>query len=240
MLTGEFRWSIYRCSLYYSYNFSIGLIFFKIIFLINLINLINLMWSASLKHLPHIPFPTDLWMKSYLPYSLATSTKFTWFFMTNTSYTFLFHMHVSLTYHSRPAGRTIGGLPSATSPFGDAFGCRRFAQSQSCPRVAYIQPLIDWRLYRPGPLSPTQRSSAGHPASEHSVEPTKGSTRQKHSLWCPCAQSTPFPSLPPGVGLKNTPSQASCTVLPISESASWGPSYGNNVMTILQVKETEP
>lgn len=100
---------------------------------------------------------------------------------------------MSLAYRSRPsrsspaAGGTIGGEPCMEN----------LSQPQSLPGKSHIQCLIDLVSQRPGPLTPTQNTSAGSraiPASELAAGSTEASLRPWHSLMCPCAQSTSFSS----------------------------------------------
>ena len=143
-------------------------------------------------------------------------------------------------HHLLQPGVPLVAYPQLSAPLGIALAADALFSHSPFPGWPISSTWLTWGCKGLTLTPQLRRVRQATPASELSVEPSDASTRWKHSLRCHCAQSPSFPFLPPSVRLQNTPSRTSCTVLPISESASWGPSYGNNVMTILQAKETEP
>lgn len=121
------------------------------------------MQSASPDIIPCVPFPRAFWIKSL---AMNTKPSLLDFCLQMSLACISFACTTSLTHHSASryapaAGVPLVDHPQLSAPVGTVLAAGCLAQSQSLPRVAYCQCLTDMRFGRPGPLSPTQDSSAG-------------------------------------------------------------------------------
>lgn len=149
-----------------------------------------------------------------------------------------------VTHHGRPAGipQLLGchhGSPSAVSPFGDCLGYR-MSCSLMVPSQGGLPIYSAWLTWGYKGLAPSPQLRTvlqGHPSFRALCGVYRGLHRDRITTWqVPVSSLLPSTSFPQVLDARTLPHRPPA-VTPISESAFWGPSWGNDIMTILQRKK---